>query len=172
MMWSTEPEGRPTFAGVVDSFRGRKDSKQVGDEMRKHIAAALGDKVEEDTELMGLSSHHINNVVKKFMKVAKAMTTTDVLGRMKRILKNEGTSYCSWASRQPSQISLDPDSTRGVGQDTVFVSHAWRYPFDTVCEVIRAYAKELAKNASPTHHPGCAKADAKGGRAVFKPYFW
>ena len=30
----------------------------------------------------------------KFMKVTKDMTTTDVLGRMKKILKNEHTSYC------------------------------------------------------------------------------
>ena len=43
---------------------------------------------------------------------------------------------------------------------------------DTVCEVISAYAKELVKNANPSHQPGCAKTKAKGGKTVFKPYFW
>ena len=106
------------------------------------------------------------------MKVVKTMTTTDVLGRMKKILKNEHTSYCNWASRQPPQISMDPDGSPGWGQASVFVSHAWRYSFETVCEVIEAYAKEITRRANAAHHPGCVSVKGKNNKKIFKPYFW
>ena len=140
----------------------------MSEDMQDLLASALGERVEEKTGLLGLSAHHINKVVKKFMKVAKTMTTTDVLGRMKKILKNEHTSYCNWASRQPPQISMDPDGSPGSGQASVFVSHAWRYSFDTVCKVISSYNKELVKAASPGHHPGCKVVKARGKGDIYK----
>ena len=45
------------------------------------------------TGLIGLSSYHINDVVKRFMKVAKTASTNDVLGKMKKILGQEKVSY-------------------------------------------------------------------------------
>ena len=93
-MWEADVEKRPNFSKIVKEFKGKQRVSSISDESRGVFSAALGDKVEEKTGLMGLSAYHINNVVKKFMKVTKAMTTTDVLSRMKKILKNEQTSYC------------------------------------------------------------------------------
>eukprot|EP00912_Choanoflagellata_sp_UC4_P000214 UC4_evm4s135 len=170
-MWSEDPAKRPTFKDVIESYRSRKLTSRTS-ESRNILAAALGEKVEEKTGLIGLSSHHINNVIKKFMKVTKAMTTTDVLVRMKSILKKEHTSYCNWASRQPSQISLDPDGSPGWGQASVFVSHAWKYPFDLSCQAIASYAKELTKQGNTKHHPGCVLTKDKSNKTICKPYFW
>ena len=78
----------------------------------------------------------------------------------------------NWVTRQQAQIAVDPDMTPGHGRATVFVSHAWSYPFETVCAVIESYSKELTKRANAKHHPGCAMVKGKGGRVAFKPYFW
>ena len=70
-MWDADPEKRPTFSGVVQSFKKRHSSFDMSEDQKNVLAAALGEKVEEKTGLMGLSAHHINKVVKKFMKVSK-----------------------------------------------------------------------------------------------------
>ncbi len=127
-MWHKDPSERPTFSQVViEAYEEAQASDN--EQMKTLLASVMGEKVEEKTGLLGLSAYHINRVVKKFMKVSKAMSTTDVLSRMKKILKNEGTSYCNWASRQPPPISEDPDGSPGWGTATVFVSHAWLVSF-------------------------------------------
>ena len=67
---------------------------------------------------------------------------------------------------------MDPDMTPGHGHASVFVSHAWKYPFETICEVIGSYSKELTKQANAKHHPGCGVLKGKGGKYIYKPYFW
>ena len=81
-MWDADTAKRSSFCSIVADLKklfGHNDEPPPP---------------EEKAGLMGLSAYHIINVAKKFMKVTKAMTTTDVLGRMKKILKNEHTSYC------------------------------------------------------------------------------
>eukprot|EP00912_Choanoflagellata_sp_UC4_P001898 UC4_evm1s1218 len=172
-MWDRSPSQRPSFAEIVAHIKERRsDEANISDDMKDLLASALGEKVEEHTGLLGLSARHINHVVRKFMKVVKTMTTTDVLSRMKKILKNEQTSYCNWVSRQPHPISMDPDGSPGWGQATVFVSHAWRYSFEMVCGVIEAYSKELSRRANAAHHPGCISVKRRNNKPIYKPYFW
>ncbi len=101
------------------------------------------------------------------------MTTTDVLGRMKSILKGDFTSYCDWVTRQSSQISCDPDGIKSTGPATIFVSHAWKYKFDMVCSVIQSYAEELRKHATHDRHPGSRMVrSCTTGKELPKSYFW
>ncbi len=92
--WSANVSERPDFVKIITDLHLLETSKQLSEGNKLVISSALGAKIEEEKSgkvaTLGLSAHHINNVVKKFMKVSKAMTTTDVLSRMKKILKNEG----------------------------------------------------------------------------------
>merc|ERR1711998_783726 len=132
--------------------QGKRSSLDA--EKKEVLMSALGEGGISGKGLMGLSAHHLGKIAKKFLKVSKSMTTTDVLARLKKILRGSRASYTHWVSRQPAEISIDPDGATGAGQATVFVSHAWKYPFSLSCEVIGSYAKELMKQANAKHHPG------------------
>ena len=170
--WEADATKRPSFADIVGKLRKKRTSSMSALDSDM-LSEALGETVTERTGLIGLSAHQINVVArKKFLRNAKDSTTTETLDRLKRLLKSQHTSYCNFISRQPIQTSVDPDGVAGYGEATVFVSHAWKYPFRLTCEVIGAYAKEISKNANASHHPGCSMSRGKGNRVVFKPYFW